>query len=151
MQWTIHIRMSHWRYMMVDGAKFWINYQRLAFLSIFCCWQLIQNSERSNIVWCQCVIWIVDVPPQLKNFKKDQSCSYFSSSYYFFTYYFRFVNSTTWMALVLSIYKSPLLCYGRFGSHLCEKQERNVVKKYVLLKQRRTGKICANLLPQKSK
>ena len=39
----------------------------------------------------------------------------------------------------------------RFGSHLCEKQERNVVKKYVLLKQRRTGKICSNLLPQKSK
>ena len=33
-----------------------------------------------------------------------------------------------------------LMCYGRFGSHLCEKQERNVVKKYVLLKQRRTGK-----------
>ncbi len=32
------------------------------------------------------------------------------------------------------------MCYGRFGSHLCEKQERNVVKKYVLLKQRRTGK-----------
>ena len=49
------------------------------------------------------------------------------------------------------VYKSPLLCYGRFGSHLCEKQERNVVKKYVLLKQRRTGKICANLPPPKVK
>ena len=61
------------------------------------------------------------------------------------------VNSITQVTLLLSIYKSPLLCYGRFGSHLCEKQERNVVKKYVLLKQRRTGKICANLLPQKSK
>ena len=45
----------------------------------------------------------------------------------------------------------PFLAQCRFGSHLCEKQERNVVKKYVLLKQRRTGKICANLLPQKSK
>ena len=32
---------------MADGTKVWISYQSLAFLSIFSCWQLIQNSSSS--------------------------------------------------------------------------------------------------------
>ena len=36
---------------MVDGANFSISYQRLAFLSIFGSWQLIQNLVPSTIVW----------------------------------------------------------------------------------------------------
>ena len=47
------IRMSHWRHTMVDGAKFWISYQWLAFLSIFSRWQLIQNLAPSTIEWRQ--------------------------------------------------------------------------------------------------
>ena len=43
--------MSHWHYMMVDGAKFWISYQRLAFLRSFSRWQLIQNLAPSTIVY----------------------------------------------------------------------------------------------------
>ena len=54
----VSIRMSHWRHMMVDGAKFWISYQRLAFLSTFGRWQLIQNLAPSTIVLRQCDIRI---------------------------------------------------------------------------------------------
>ena len=50
--------MSHWRHTMVDGTKFWISYQWLAFLSIFSRWQLIQNLAPSTIVWHQCDIWM---------------------------------------------------------------------------------------------
>ena len=52
------IWMSHLRHTMVDGSKFWISYQRLAFLSSFSRWQLIQNLAPSTIVWHQCDIWI---------------------------------------------------------------------------------------------
>ena len=52
------IRMSHWCHTMVDGAKFWISCQWLAFLSIFSRWQLIQNSAPSTIMWRQCDIQI---------------------------------------------------------------------------------------------
>ena len=45
--------LDNWRHMKVDGAKFWISYKRLAFLSILSHWQLIQNSASSTIVWCQ--------------------------------------------------------------------------------------------------
>ena len=34
---------GHWHHMMVDGANFWIGYQRLAFLSICSHWQQITN------------------------------------------------------------------------------------------------------------
>ena len=50
--------MSHWHHTMVDGSEFWIGYQRLAFLSGFSRWQLIQKSATSTIVWCQCDIRI---------------------------------------------------------------------------------------------
>ena len=50
--------MSHWRHTMVDGTKFWISYQWLAYLSSFSHWQVIQNSTPSTIVWRQCDIWI---------------------------------------------------------------------------------------------
>ena len=45
-------------YWPLDGAKFWICYQRLAFLISFSPWQLIQNSAPSSIVWRQCDIRI---------------------------------------------------------------------------------------------
>ena len=41
-----------------DGAEFLIRYQRLAFLSNFSWWQLIQNSASSTIMWRQCDIWV---------------------------------------------------------------------------------------------
>ena len=44
---------------MIDGAKFTISYQSLAFLSIFSRWQLIQNLAPSTIVWGQYDIRIV--------------------------------------------------------------------------------------------
>ena len=50
--------MSHWRYMMLDGVKFWISYQQLAFLNSLCRLQLIQNSAPPTICWCQCDIRI---------------------------------------------------------------------------------------------
>ena len=50
------IRMSHWHHTMVDGAKFWISYQRLTVLSISSHWELIQNSAPSTIMWGQCDI-----------------------------------------------------------------------------------------------
>ena len=43
------ISMSHWRHRMLDGTKFWISCQWLAFLSI-----LIQNLASSNIEWRLC-------------------------------------------------------------------------------------------------
>ena len=43
---------------MVDGAKFWISYQRPAFLSISSHWQLIQNLAPFTIMWHQCDIRI---------------------------------------------------------------------------------------------
>ena len=52
--------MSHWCHTMVNGAKFWISYQQLAFLSGFSCWQLIINLAPSTIVWRQCDIQIVN-------------------------------------------------------------------------------------------
>ena len=52
------IWISHWCHMMADGAEFWISYQRLAFLSIFSRWQLIQNLAPSTILWRQCDIEI---------------------------------------------------------------------------------------------
>ena len=54
----LRIRMSHWRHAMVDGAKFWISYHWLAFLSHLSCWKLIQNLVPSTIVWRQCDIQI---------------------------------------------------------------------------------------------
>ena len=39
----LSIWMSHWRYTMVDAAKFWISYQQLAFLISLSHWQLMQN------------------------------------------------------------------------------------------------------------
>ena len=53
------IQMLHWRHTMVDGTKFLISYQRLAFLSSFSSWQLIQNLAPSIIVWCQCEIQLI--------------------------------------------------------------------------------------------
>ena len=50
---------SHWCHTMVDCAKFWINYQQLAFLSSYSRWQLIQNLVPSTIMRCQCDIPIV--------------------------------------------------------------------------------------------
>ena len=50
--------MSHWQHTMVNGAKFWISYQQLAFLSSFGRWQLIQNLAPYTIVWRQCHIQI---------------------------------------------------------------------------------------------
>ena len=44
---------------MLDGAKFWINCQRLRILRKASHWQLIQNSAPSTIVWRQCDIRIV--------------------------------------------------------------------------------------------
>ena len=41
---------------MVDGTKFWISCQWVAFLISFSRWQLIQNLAPSAIVWCQCDI-----------------------------------------------------------------------------------------------
>ena len=55
------IRMLHWHHMMVDGTKFWISYQQPAFISISSCWQLIQNSVPSTIVWCQYDIRIISI------------------------------------------------------------------------------------------
>ena len=49
---------SHWCHTMVDCAKFWINYQQLAFLSSYSRWQLIQNLVPSTIMRCQCDIRI---------------------------------------------------------------------------------------------
>ena len=43
---------------MVDGTKFWISFQRLAFDSILSRKQLIQKSAPSTIVWRQCDIRI---------------------------------------------------------------------------------------------
>ena len=53
----ICIRMSHWRHTMVDGAKFSISYQGLAFLSSISSWQLI--SAPSTIMCLQCDIRIL--------------------------------------------------------------------------------------------
>ena len=53
------IWMSYWCHTMVDGAEFCIRCQWLVFLSILSCWQLIQNSAPSTIVWHQCDIRIV--------------------------------------------------------------------------------------------
>ena len=50
----MYIQMSHWGHMMVDGAKFWISCQPLAFLSSFSRWQLIQKPVPSTIMWRQC-------------------------------------------------------------------------------------------------
>ena len=49
---------------MVDSAKFWISYHRLAFHSIFSPWQPIQNSAPSTIVWHQCDIRI-EIPVKI--------------------------------------------------------------------------------------
>ena len=49
--------MSHWRHTMVDGDKFGISYQRLAFLSILSHWQLIQNLAPFIIMWCIVTNW----------------------------------------------------------------------------------------------
>ena len=62
------IWMSHKRHKMVDGAEFWISCQWLAYISILCCRQLIQNSAPSTICWCHCDIWI-----GLKSFSPFQS------------------------------------------------------------------------------
>ena len=45
---SLHIRMSHCRLKMVDEVEFWINCKRLAFLSSFSHWQVIQNKRP----WC---------------------------------------------------------------------------------------------------
>ena len=52
------VKAAHWHHTMVDGAKFWISCQWLAFLSKFSQWQLIQNLGASTILWCQCDIQI---------------------------------------------------------------------------------------------
>ena len=52
------IQMSHWRHTMVNGIRFWIGCQWLAFLRILSCWQLVQSSAPSSIAWRQCVVWI---------------------------------------------------------------------------------------------
>ena len=56
---------------MVDGAKIWINCQRLAILSTFSRWQLIQNSMLSNIVLRQCDIQIGIVVNKLYIYCKE--------------------------------------------------------------------------------
>ena len=60
--------MSHWCHKMVNGAKCLISYQRLAFLSSFGPWQLIQNLAPSSIIWRQCDIEIVIGQTKLINF-----------------------------------------------------------------------------------
>ena len=52
------IMMSNLRHTMVDGPKFWISHQRSTFLSIFSCWQLIQNLALYTTSWCPCDIQI---------------------------------------------------------------------------------------------
>ena len=52
--------MSYWCHTMVDGFKFWISQQRLAFLSSFSRWQLIQNLAPFTIVRRQCDIRITN-------------------------------------------------------------------------------------------
>ena len=47
---TVIIWMSHWRHTMVDGTRFWISCQWLAFLIILSRWQLIQNLAPSCVV-----------------------------------------------------------------------------------------------------
>ena len=66
---TIHIRMSHWRHTMVDGAEFWISCQWLEILRKASHWQLIQNSAPSTIVWRQC-----DIRIDLKTFVWYSNC-----------------------------------------------------------------------------
>ena len=66
--WNLAIGMSHLRHTMVDGAKFRIRYQRLAFLSSFGRWQLIQNLAPSTMVWRQYDIQIWGI---MHNLSKD--------------------------------------------------------------------------------
>ena len=56
---------------MVDGAKIWIDCQRLANLSTFSRWQLIQNSMLFNIVLRQCDIQIGIVVNKLYIYRKE--------------------------------------------------------------------------------
>ena len=53
---------------MVDGAEFWINCKRQAFLSSFSTLQVIQNSPPYTIVWHQCDIWMIGLTTYFKGF-----------------------------------------------------------------------------------
>ena len=88
------IPMSHWRHTMVDGTKFWISYQWLAFLSVFCRWHLIQNSAPSTIMCCQCDIWIRKIlPVRLSIFTTFPPCAVIQPCSIFG--HFRVVDSDT--------------------------------------------------------
>ena len=55
------IRMSHWRHMMVDGAKFWINCEQQELLRKASGWQLIQSLAPCTIVCRQFDIQIYKI------------------------------------------------------------------------------------------
>ena len=62
------IRMSHWRYKMVDGAEFWISCKRPVFLSSFGILQVIQNKRPWTVgIWH---MWQLDLKRNSgKNFR----------------------------------------------------------------------------------
>ena len=64
------IRLTHWRHMMVDGAKFWIICKRLKLLRKAGC---LQNSTPSTIVWHQCdigipIFWLLCFHKKMQSF-----------------------------------------------------------------------------------